>query len=165
MNSHLTTHKFTSLCLFVSVFALTGMATGQDLQEAPGAVDLPEFVSRNTEQSWFGPWVHSHFSQRGTPFVHTFNLEPAFLGRDFFLSYFSTKGSAMREAELEAELEWAFTHRLGMVLEAPFVQLSPVGAKGDSGIGDVATAVRALFIEGETFLFAGNLELSFPTGD
>ena len=46
-------------------------------------------------QSWTSPWDHSHFSTQETPFVHSFNLEPAFLGRELFLSYSSSQEEAL----------------------------------------------------------------------
>src|SRR5688500_12933165 len=55
---------------------------------------------------WIDPWPHADLSRRGTPFVHLFNLEPAFLDRDLILSYRFTDAADEREAELEAEIEW-----------------------------------------------------------
>ena len=65
---------------------------------------------------WLEPWPHSHFSRRGTPYVHLFNLEPAFLDRDLFFDYRRVDGVGEDEVELEVELEWALTRRIGIVL-------------------------------------------------
>ena len=116
-------------------------------------------------QSWTSPWEHSHFSSRKTPFVHSFNLEPAFLGRELFLSYSSSQEEASKESELEMELEWALTQRLGLLLEAPLVYSNPNESPAEHGVGDVAAAARALFIDTDDFLMAGNLEISLPSGN
>src|SRR5688500_17554245 len=63
-------------------------------------------------EGWLDPWKHADFSRRGTPFVHMFNLEPAFLDRDLFIDYVATKSvDDERERELAFELEYAFTRR------------------------------------------------------
>ena len=116
-------------------------------------------------QSWTSPWEHGHFSTKETPFVHSFSLEPAFLGRELFLSYSSSQEEASKESELEMELEWAFTQRLGLVLEAPVVYSNPNESPAEHGVGDVAAAVRALVIHTDDFLMAGNLEISLPSGN
>ncbi|MEO6435326.1 MAG: hypothetical protein ABIP55_06140, partial [Tepidisphaeraceae bacterium] len=74
-------------------------------------------------QAWLDPWPHADLSRRGTPFVHLFNLEPAFLDRDLILSYRFTNAPDEREAELEAEIEWALTRRIGLLIETPYVLL------------------------------------------
>ena len=114
--------------------------------------------------AWLDPWPHSHFSRRGTPFVHLFNLEPAFLDRDLFLDYRFAAGAGEDEAELEAELEWALTRRIGLVIEAPLVSLNPDDGQTERGLGDVAVAPRFLLADAEEFLLAANLELTLPTG-
>ena len=114
---------------------------------------------------WFDTWEHADFSPRGTPFVHMFNLEPAFLDRDLFVDYVATKSvDDEKERELEAELEYAITRRIGLIVEAPLVYLNPEEGDTEQGLGDVALAPRALLIETDRFLLAGNLEIAFPTG-
>ena len=122
-----------------------------------GAHDYPPAFGFAPAAAWLDPWPHSHFSRRGTPFVHLFNLEPAFLDRDLFLDYRFAASDDEDEAELEAELEWAVTRRIGVVVEAPLVSVNPDVGQTERGPGDVAVAPR--------FLLSANLELSFPTGD
>lgn len=113
---------------------------------------------------WTDPWVHSDFSPRGTPFVHMFGLEPAFLDRDLFVDYAFTAADGEDESELALELEYALTRRLGVVIEAPLLSLNPDEGETESGLGDAAIAPRALLVETDRFLLSGNLEITFPTG-
>jgi hypothetical protein len=116
-------------------------------------------------QSWTSPWKHNHFSTQETPFVHSFSLEPAFLGRELFFNYSSSQEEGSKESELEMELEWAFTQRLGLVIEAPVVYSNLNESPAKHGVGDVAAAARALLIHTDFFLMAGNLEISLPSGN
>ena len=124
----------------------------------------PPFGLSATE-AWLDPWPHAHFSRRGTPFVHLFTLEPAFLDRDLFFDYRMTSGEEEEdESELEVELEWALTRRLGLVIEGPLVQVNPEQGPTETGLGDLALAPRALLVDTNRFLLSANLELSLPTG-
>jgi len=115
---------------------------------------------------WFEPWSHQHFSPRGTPYVHLFSFEPAFFDRGLFLDYGRTRSSdgAEEETEFEVELEWAFTNRLGLVLEAPLVRVDS-GEDSHTGIGDFAIAPRALLVQTDSLLLSANLEMGMSTGD
>lgn len=115
-------------------------------------------------RGWTEPWNHSHFSQRGTPFVHLFGLEPAFLDRDLFFDFAFTAAEGEDESELEVEMEYALTRRLGVVVEAPLVSLNPDEGETEVGLGDAAIAPRALLVETDRFLLSANLEVAFPTG-
>lgn len=126
---------------------------------------LPEPFGFDLGSAWFDPWVHRHFSPRGTPYVHTFGAEPAFIDRDLFLDFGFASGPSGDETEFEAELEWGVTRRLGIVIEVPFVSIDPTGTPDESGIGDVAIAPRALLVETDRFLVSANLEVKLPTGD
>lgn len=115
----------------------------------------------------FEPAVHSHFTRRGTPLVHLFLTEPAVLHRDLFFDYRignNVEGST-DEQELEVELEWSLTKRLGMVIEVPYVGLDPVGSPNTSGFGDIAVAGRALLVDQDWFFLSANLAVGIPTGD
>lgn len=125
----------------------------------------PEPFGADLTLGWFEPWPHSHFSRRGTPFVHLFNLEPAFLDQDLFFDYRQVRGADGDEREVEVELEWAFTRRIGLVVEAPYVWSAPSGQKTQSGLGDVAIAPRLLLVDSETFLLSGSLEVALPSGE
>ncbi len=125
----------------------------------------PEPFGIDLTRSWLEAWPHNHLSRRGTPFVHLFSLEPAFLGRDLFLDYRTVTGPDENETELEVELEYAVTRRIGVVLEVPYVQLDPDGASSESGVGDFAIAPRVLLVDAETFLLSANLEVAFPSGE
>ena len=115
----------------------------------------------------FAPATHTHFTRRGTPLVHLFLIEPATLHRDFFLDYRvgNNVGGSGDEQELEAELEWTLTKRLGIIIEAPYLGLNPDDGPGTSGFGDLAIAGRALLVDGDTFFLSANLELETATGN
>lgn len=114
---------------------------------------------------WLEPWVHGHYSRRGTPFVHMFGIEPAYLQRDLILTNHWTDAPGETETELEAELEWAFTKRLGLLVEAPLVHIEEDGGDKNTGIGDLAFVPRALLVDTDLLLMTANLELTLPTGD
>ena len=114
---------------------------------------------------WLDPWPHRHFSRRNTPFIHNFSLEPAFLDRDFFLDARFARGEDEDELEIEAELEWALTRRIGMVFEVPYISLDADAGGSQSGIGDMAIAPRFLLAETERVILSANLEIGLPSGD
>jgi hypothetical protein len=107
---------------------------------------------------------HIHRSQLGTPYVHSFWIEPAFTGRDLFLDYSYREGDGGTEHESELELEWAFTSRLGVIMEVPYIWEDEEGAASASGFGDFAIVPRALLVESERFLLTTQLEVVLPTG-
>ena len=77
--------------------------------DAHDSESIPPPFGTSLTEHWLDPWPHTHFSRQGTPFVHLFLTEPAFLDRDLFLDYRIIRGADENEMELEAELEWAFT--------------------------------------------------------
>lgn len=111
------------------------------------------------------PYRHIHFSRRGTPFAHPFLLEPAFMDRDLRILYARTREHGDEvEHEIEIELEWAFTRRIGMMLEVPYVRIEQDAAPRERGIGDIAIAPRFLLIDTHRFLLSGNVAFTLPTG-
>jgi hypothetical protein len=125
----------------------------------------PDPLGTNLTRDWLATWPHSHFSRLGTPFVHPFGLEPAYLDRDLILDYRRVRSTGLEESEWEAELEWALTRRLAIVVEGRVLRADPDGAPAESGLGDVVIAPRALLVDTERLLFSFNLEASLPTGD
>ena len=127
--------------------------------------DVPPPFGTSLTENWLDPWPHTHFSQRGTPFVHLFLTEPAFLDRDLFMDYRMIRGDDGYEVELEVELEWAITRRIGVVIETPYEFLNPNGSPDERGLGDMAIAPRFLLVDTERFMFSGNLGVALPTGN
>ena len=153
-----------------SLFALSPQEGGDahDDAHAHESAAYPEPFGFSLTEHWLDPWPHAHFSRSGTPFVHLFLTEPAFLDRDIFLDYRIINGQDEKEVELELEIEWAFTRRLGIVLELPYVFVSPLGHENDDpdedSFGDFAVAPRLLLVDTERFMFSVNLEIEIPTG-
>ncbi|WP_444678192.1 hypothetical protein [Halomonas sp. E19] len=112
---------------------------------APTAEYLP-YLGFSLTEGWLDPWVHSHYSREGTPFVHLFNLEPAYLDRDFFFVYRYTREPHAIEEELEVELEWAFTRRIGLMVEAELEREREAG-ETETELGDFKIAPRFLLVE------------------
>jgi hypothetical protein len=110
------------------------------------------------------PFEHIHLSKSGTPYVHSFGIEPAFTGRDLFIDHTYRVGNGVAEHESEIELEWAFTKRLGMIVEIPYIWEDEEGVATASGFGDLAIVPRALVIESERFLLTAQMEVVLPTG-
>jgi len=113
---------------------------------------------------FLAPFEHIHLSESGTPYVHSFGIEPAFTGRDLFIDLTYREGKGAAEHESEIELEWAFTKRLGMILEVPYVWEDEEGTATGSGFGDLAIVPRALLIDSERFLLTAQMEVVLPTG-
>lgn len=110
------------------------------------------------------PFEHVHRSRGGTAYVHSFLVEPAFTGRDLFVDHTYRNGSGVSEHESELELEWAFTRRLGMIVELPYVWEDEEGVASASGFGDLAVVPRAILIEDDRFLLTAQMEVVLPTG-
>jgi hypothetical protein len=125
--------------------------------------DYPAAFGFSLTEGWRDPWPHSHFSRENTPFIHMFNIEPAYLDRDLFLVYKHTKEDHGTEQELELELEWAFTRRIGVAVHVPIERHREAGHT-ETGFGDLSIAPRVLLVDAERFLLSGNLGLTLPTG-
>ena len=137
---------FSALCI--------GAASGQQHQHFP---------TPHSEEGWLAEWEHRHMSSRGTPYIHAFSVEPAYLGRELIVDYLTTEFDGETEQAVEAELEWALTNRLGMTVALPFRALD--GAAGrSSGLGDFGIAPRMLLIDNDRFLLSAQIELELPTG-
>ncbi|MHC4519644.1 MAG: hypothetical protein ACYTAS_13725 [Planctomycetota bacterium] len=126
--------------------------------------DAPDVLGFDLTKGWLDPAVHSHFSRRGTPMIHSFRVEPAFTRRDLLLDYNFRNTAEGSEQEIEAELEWALSRRLGLVLEVPYVFLDPDDEGAVDGFGNFAISPRLLLAEYERFLLAFGLEIESPTG-
>jgi len=113
---------------------------------------------------FLAPFTHIHASKNGTPYVHSFGIEPAFSGRDLFIDHTFIDGDGFTEHETEIELEWAFTKRLGMIVEVPYAWEDEEGVSTKSGFGDLAIVPRALLIESDRFLLTAQAEIILPTG-
>ena len=138
-----------------------GRQTAQSVQ--PDAQPAAQ-VSVEGGGGWLEPWPDHHESQHDSPYVHSFGLEPAFLDRDVFLDFRTSKGPEDDEIELAMELEWALTRRIGLVLEAPYEHLSLGDGQKPSGLGDLAVGLRLLLVESPDFLLSSNLEVALPSG-
>jgi hypothetical protein len=117
-----------------------------------------------TASDFLAPFEHIHMSDSGTPYVHSFGIEPAFTGRDLFIDHTYRVGDGVAEHESEIELEWAFTERLGMIVEVPYVWEDEEGVDTLSGFGDLAIVPRALLIQTDRFLLTAQVETVLPTG-
>lgn len=126
---------------------------------------LPAALGANLLEGWLDEWPHAHYSRGGTPFVHLFASEPAFMDRDFFLDFALVNGKEGMEYEVEAEIEYALTRRIGIVIEAPYSYFDPDEGARENGLGDLAIAPRFLLLDYDRFLLSANIEFSFPTGD
>lgn len=164
-------HARAFTCIVFSIFIvlpLSPTASAQDHHaghhEHDMASDPLEPLGLSLSRGWLDPWPHSDLSSRGTPFVHLFNLEPAFLDRDLILSYRFTRAEDERESELEAEIEWALTRRIGLLIEAPYVLLNPEEGASERGISDTVLGGRFLLAEFERLLVSANIGVALPTG-
>ncbi|MDP6478879.1 MAG: hypothetical protein QGI75_02425 [Phycisphaerales bacterium] len=125
----------------------------------------PDPLRMNLLEGWGDEWVHSEYSRSGSPYVHAFGIEPAFLCRDLLVSGAFVNGLDGWEYEVEAELELPLTRRLGLVVEGGYAWFSPDDAASDRGFGDIAVSPRFLMLEYDEFLLSLQTEFEFPTGD
>ena len=115
----------------------------------------------------FTPSSGRHASPNGTPYLHSFFVEPAYLDRDLLIDYrfgYGFEGGA-DEQELEFELEWTFTERFGMVFEVPVSGVNPDVGSFESGFSDLAIGGRLLVVDRPCLLVSAFLEVEIPTGD
>lgn len=143
MNSHFTTLLLTTALLSPALAGTSGPSAAAD---------------RSDE------YVHLHFSDRGTPIVHSFGVEPAFTGRDLFATYHGRNGDTVDEQELELELEWGFTRKFGVIVEVAGIREEEVGEPSREGWGDMAIVPRYLLLESERFMLTAQTEIVLPTG-
>ncbi|MCA9314882.1 MAG: hypothetical protein KDB73_05275 [Planctomycetes bacterium] len=103
-------------------------------------------------RGWFECFEHVHEGRCGTPMVHAFLTEPAFLGRDLIV------GAELGEdeREVEAEIEWALSRRLGLVVEVPWIDAE------STGFGDPALGLKALLVEEERALLSASIKVEVP---
>lgn len=115
----------------------------------------------------FAPVDHTHFSDRGTPFVHPFTIEPPQIHQDAFFIYKFTENTIDGSDEFEAEghVDWALTRRLGIVFAAPLVGNRQADGTHNVGMGDLEIAPRVMWINQDRFILASNFFITIPTGD
>ncbi len=154
---------FTRAYVAAVVAAAAWSPMASSAQESPG--HDPGALGADISRGWLDEWPHAHASRRGTFFVHTFANEPAFLGRDVLFDASFVTGDEGTEVELEAELEYALTRRIGVVVEAPFAFIDPRDGEAERGAGDVGLGPRFLLLDFDRFLLSANVGVSLPTGD
>ena len=115
-------------------------------------------------EGFLAPFEHLHFSPLGTPIVHSFGVEPAITGRDLFADYRYRNGDGFTEHEIELELEWAFTRRLGIIVEAPYIFEREDGGETVDGFGDLVFVPRAILLERDRYILTAQIEVVTPTG-
>ncbi len=117
---------------------------------------------------FFQPLEHTHFSPRGTPYVHPFTMEPPQMHQDVFFNYryASNTIDGTDENEAEVHVDWALTNRLGIFVGIPFVGVSD-NATGvhQQGLSDLEIAPRIVLIDRDTFIASTNFFITIPTGD
>lgn len=152
------------ICLSLSfvLCLVTHRAQAEDTQDHDHG---PEPFGLDWSKGWFEPPIHSHLNVRQTPYIHPFNTEPAFTRRDLVMHYNYRDVAEQNEHKIEAELEWAFTRRLGMIVEVPYTFVVPHEGASINGLENVAVSPRVLLVEYDRFLLAGNLEIETPTTD
>lgn len=134
--------------------AAEGHAHAQAERDHDHAHAPRRLLRTNLRWGWCAPAEHHHASACGTPYVHGILTEPAFLGRDLFLDVTRSDDAT----EIEAEVEWSLTRRLGLIAELPYTDAM------ESGIGDAGLGLRALLVEERRFLLAASTEVELPTG-
>jgi hypothetical protein len=101
---------------------------------------------------------HLHASRRGTPQVHGFLTEPAFLGRDVILGFSRLSGPGSVETEVEAEVEWAVSRRVLLVGE-----VAHAWEPEEDAWSPVEVGVRYLVAETDRVLLSVQGNVAIPT--
>jgi hypothetical protein len=112
---------------------------------------------------WLAPFEHLHASAKGTPIVHSINLELAFTGRDLFATTRYRHADDVISEEIEVELEWALTRRLGVILELPYEVEDERPGPRHNGMGNLAVVPRALLLQQDRFMLTAQMEVELPT--
>jgi hypothetical protein len=166
------THSKTSYRTRNSIFIQTTLFLVLAACVRPGPVHAEETHSESSDvfgfdlnKGWLDPPVHSHFSKGGTPLIHSFRAEPAFTRRDFLLDYSFRSESEGNEQEIEAEIEWPLSRRLGLIFEVPYVSFDGDDDESAYGFGNLAVSPRLLLAEYKRFLLAFSLEIETTTGE
>lgn len=166
------THRETSGRKMSSVFISTTLFLVLAACVCPAPVRAEETHSESSDvfgfdldKGWLDPPVHSHFSKGGTPLIHSFRTEPAFTRRDFLLDYSFRNERERNEQEIEAEIEWPFSRRFGLIFEMPYVSVDSDDDGSADGFGNLAVSPRLLLAEYERFLLAFGLEVEATTGE
>jgi len=154
------TFTCTVLLIILTACALSEPARGEELH-----TESPPAFGFDWTEGWLDPPVHSHFSRRGTPMVHSFRTEPAFTRRDFLLDYSTRSETGRNEQEIGAEVEWPISRRLGLIFEIPYVFVDSDDGGPIDSFGNLAVSPRLLLAEYEHFLLAFGLEVETTTGD
>ena len=149
----------TALFLVLTACIWSNSARAEELHTEPPAV-----FGFSMDEGWLDPPVHSHFSPRGTPMIHSFRAEPAFTRRDVLFDYNPRSETGLRKQEIGAEVEWPLSRRLGLIFEVPYVFVDSDGGGTTDGFGNLAVSPRLLLAEYERFLMAFNLEVETTTG-
>lgn len=115
----------------------------------------------------FDPVLHTHFSRKGTPFVHPFTFEPPQIHQDVFFIYRYAHDTidGSDEHEAEAHVDWALTRRLGIVFGMPLNGIEQANGVQSAGLGDLEIGPRAMLIDWDYFILSLNLYMTIPTGD
>jgi hypothetical protein len=115
----------------------------------------------------FAPISHTHFSDRGTPYVHPFTFEPPQIHQDVFFIAKYTKGAEGDADEFETEfhIDWALTERLGILFAVPLLGNRQQDGTHNVGIGDLEIAPRVMWVKDDTFILASNFLITVPTGN
>jgi hypothetical protein len=117
------------------------------------------------DRGWLDPPVHRHFSKGGTPLIHSFRTEPAFTRRDFLFDYSFRNDKEGNVHEIEAEVEWPLSRRIGLIFEMPYVFIDTDDDGSVDGFGNFAVSPRLLLAEYRRFLLAFGLEIETTTGE
>ena len=147
-----------ALLAVLTAFARSDLALAEELHS-----ESPAVFGFSMDEGWFDRPVHTHFSPRGTPMIHSFRAEPAFTRRDFLLDYSTRRETGLCQQEIGAELEWPLSRRLGLIFEVPYVFVDSDDETTD-GFGNLAVSPRVLLAGYERFLMAFNLEVETTTG-
>ena len=92
----------TALAALLTIF--TACACPDSVRAEELHSELPAVFGFSLDEGWLDPPVHSHFSPRGTPMIHSFRAEPAFTRRDFLLDYSTRSETGLRQQEIGAEV-------------------------------------------------------------
>src|SRR4029453_7404979 len=89
-------------------------------------------------RGWFEAPGHSDFNRRGTAYVDMQILETPYMCHLLRTNVAVLRTKEGREVEISAEVEWAFTRRILLAAELPYVWLDPHEEPQTEGFADFA---------------------------
>lgn len=157
-----------ALSTSLSAGELSGSANHGSFGPITGVYHDSDYLGFDLTRGWFEPaGAHSHSNDSPdgrARYIHPLTIEAAFNDNDFFIDYAYNSFDDEDEHEIEVELEYALTRRLGIVIESAYEFENEDGST-EEGFADLSIASRFVLVENKNFIATASVEFGIPIGD